>query len=309
MNTIHTKKSHHIPMDLALFHRIDINLYPLFIAIYEQNSISKAAQILFITQSAASHALQRLRQLLNDDLFVRSGSKMRATPFAEQIYPAVKYALIAIQNISQQKNSFDPQQIQHLKIAVHDEIEPIIFPKLVQHFQSLNIGIQFISIRLDRKTLASDLAVQQIDFAFDLEQNFGEKIQFQRLFEDQFVVCSHMHEMNTEIYLSAMHLGVSSRRTGLLLEDIYLNQKQLSREILLRCQHYSTALQILEQIPNSILTIPQSILNNLNISDALKIYESPIELPKISLGIYWHLNMKENLRHRFLVKEISKIFA
>ncbi len=51
-------------------------------AIYEQNSISKAAQILSISQSAASHALQRLRQHLQDDLFVRTGSKMQPTPFA-----------------------------------------------------------------------------------------------------------------------------------------------------------------------------------------------------------------------------------
>ncbi len=67
MNNIHSKS----PIDMGLFHRIDINLYPLFIAIYEQKSISKAAQILSITQSAASHALQRLRSHLKDDLFVR----------------------------------------------------------------------------------------------------------------------------------------------------------------------------------------------------------------------------------------------
>ena len=81
MNTIHNQT--HI--DMSLFHRIDINLYPLFITIFEQQNISKAAKILCITQSAASHALQRLRRYLQDDLFVRSGSKMLPTPFAEHI--------------------------------------------------------------------------------------------------------------------------------------------------------------------------------------------------------------------------------
>ena len=95
MNDIHSKS----PIDMGLFHRIDINLYPLFIAIYEQKSISKAAQILSITQSAASHALQRLRSHLKDDLFVRSGSQMLPTPFAEQNYLIIKNALIAIQSI------------------------------------------------------------------------------------------------------------------------------------------------------------------------------------------------------------------
>ncbi len=50
----------------------------------------KAAQLICITQSAASHALQRLRTHLKDDLFVRTGSEMLATPFAEQIYPDIR---------------------------------------------------------------------------------------------------------------------------------------------------------------------------------------------------------------------------
>ena len=127
MNTIHNQT--HI--DMSLFHRIDINLYPLFITIFEQQNISKAAKILCITQSAASHALQRLRRYLQDDLFVRSGSKMLPTPFAEHIYPSIKDALFTIQNISMQKHLFEPSLVKSLKIAVHDEIEPIIFPKLV----------------------------------------------------------------------------------------------------------------------------------------------------------------------------------
>jgi len=90
MNNIHNLHG----LDLSFFHRIDINLYPLFIAIYEQKSISNAASSLNITQSAASHALQRLRQQLEDDVFIRVGNKMSATSFAEQIYPTVKQALL-----------------------------------------------------------------------------------------------------------------------------------------------------------------------------------------------------------------------
>lgn len=71
MNQIHNTS----PLEVAHFHRIDINLYPLFIAIFEQKSISKAAQLLCISQSAVSHALQRLRVQLKDELFVRSGQK------------------------------------------------------------------------------------------------------------------------------------------------------------------------------------------------------------------------------------------
>ena len=305
MNHIHNNAK----IDLAAFHRLDINLYPMFVAIYEQRSISKAAQILCISQSAASHALQRIRQHLQDDLLVRNGNKMLPTPFAEQIYPTIKNALLAIQSIAVQKQQFEPNMLQSLKIAVHDEIEPIIFPKLVAHFQNLNLDIQFFSHKLERKTVLADLAAQQIDFVIDLEQNFGDKIQFQSLVQDQFVVCSQLNEMTTELYLSSAHIGVSSRRTGMLLEDIYLHQKQLSRQVFLRCQHYSTALQILQQHPQAILTIPEMILKHLSISQKLKIFTVPVDLPLINMGMYWHKDLQENSRHHFLRQEISKIFA
>ena len=305
MNTVHNKTM----IDMAIFHRIDINLYPLFIAIYEQRSISKAAKILCITQSAASHALQRLRQHLKDDLFVRLSNQMLATPFSEQIYPVIKNALILIQSISMQKQSFDPNSIQTLKVAVHDEIEPIIFPKLVEHFQKLNLIIQFSSIKLDRKTIITDLATQQIDFVIDLEQNLGEKIQFNKLAQDQFIVCTQQKMMNEAIYLASPHIGVSSRRTGVLVEDIYLNRQQFSRQIFLRCQHYSTALQILTQEPQLILTIPKNILAHLRLAQNLNIFDVPVDLPYINMGMYWHKDLELNLRHQFLRSEIFKIFA
>ena len=305
MNTVHNRTM----IDMAIVHRIDINLYPLFIAIYEQRSISKAAKILCITQSAASHALQRLRQHLKDDLFVRVSNQMLATPFSEQIYPVIKNALILIQSISMQKQSFDPNSIQTLKVAVHDEIEPIIFPKLVEHFQKLNLIIQFSSIKLDRKTIITDLATQQIDFVIDLEQNLGEKIQFNKLAQDQFVVCTQQKMMDEAIYLASPHIGVSSRQTGVLVEDIYLNRQQFSRQIFLRCQHYSTALQILTQEPQLILTIPKNILAHLRLAQNLNIFDVPVDLPYINMGMYWHKDLELNLRHQFLRSEIFKIFS
>lgn len=304
MNQIHNTN----PLEVGNFHRIDINLYPLFIAIFEQKSISKAAQLLCISQSAVSHALQRLRLQLKDELFVRSGQKMLPTPFAEQIYQPIQTALSTIQNIAIPQHDFDPSMLQSLKIAIHDEIEPIIFPQLVHHFSQFNLDIQFLSSKLDRKNMLADLSAQQIDFVIDLVQPYQENLQFENLIEDHFVACTLQTEMDLSLYLSSPHIGVSSRRTGLLLEDIYLNRQQLSRQIFMRCQHYSTALQVLAQYPKAILTIPHSILKHLHYAQDLKIHQLPIELPKIKMGMYWHEHVRQNPRHQFLRNEILKIF-
>ena len=221
MNSVHENQH----LDFGRFSRIDINLYPLFIAVFEHHSMSQAADILCISQSAASHAIQRLRRQLNDELFIRSGQKMRPTPFAEQIYPVIKTALLSLQNILKQQHTFEATLVGSLKIAVHDEIEPIIFPKLIQHFQTLNLDIQFLSIKLNRKTVEADLATQQIDFAIDLEQDLGMKLQFQTLVSDQFMLCTRQPNMDLKRYLASPHIGVSSRRTGVLIEDLYLNKQ------------------------------------------------------------------------------------
>ena len=305
MNLVHENQH----LDVGRFSRIDINLYPLFIAVFEHHSMSQAADILCISQSAASHAIQRLRRQLNDDLFIRSGKKMRPTPFAEQIYPVIKSALLSLQNISKQQKSFELSMVGSLKIAVHDEIEPIIFPKLIQHFQTLNLDIQFLSIKLNRKTVEADLATQQVDFAIDLEQDLGTNLQFQTLVSDQFMLCTRQPNMDLKRYLASPHIGVSSRRTGVLIEDLYLNKQQLSRQIFLRCQHYSTALQILQQHADAILTIPNSILNHLEVPEHLNIFGLPISLPQMNMGMYWHQNLNGNLRHQFLKQQIKLIFA
>ncbi len=115
--------------------------------------------------------------------------------------------------------------------------------------------------------------------------------------------------MDEAIYLASPHIGVSSRRTGVLVEDIYLNRQQFSRQIFLRCQHYSTALQILTQKPQLILTIPKNILAHLRLAQNLNIFNVPVDLPYINMGMYWHKDLELNLRHQFLRSEIFKIFA
>ena len=110
MNLVHENQH----LDVGRFSRIDINLYPLFIAVFEHHSMSQAAAILCISQSAASHAIQRLRRQLNDDLFIRSGQKMRPTPFAEQIYPVIKTALLSLQNVLKQQHTFEPMLVRSL---------------------------------------------------------------------------------------------------------------------------------------------------------------------------------------------------
>lgn len=56
--------------------RIDLNLLPVFDAVYRSRSVRLAAEELAMSTSALSHALSRLRSALNDPLFYREGHRM-----------------------------------------------------------------------------------------------------------------------------------------------------------------------------------------------------------------------------------------
>ena len=92
--------------------KFDLNLLVIFECIYQHLSISKAAETLYITPSAVSQSLQRLRTQLNDPLFIRSGKGITPTTVGINLHHHLEENLnqieqtINILNSAQIKKSF-----------------------------------------------------------------------------------------------------------------------------------------------------------------------------------------------------------
>ena len=78
--------------------RIDLNLLLVFTSIYNEKTITKAAEKLNLSQSAVSNALNRLRYTLDDDLFFRSSDMMKPTKKAEDLIYPIQNALDSIKS-------------------------------------------------------------------------------------------------------------------------------------------------------------------------------------------------------------------
>ena len=87
---------------------LDLNLLTVFEAIYEVGTVGGAADRLVLSQSAASHALARLRDACKDDLFVRANQGLSPTAVAREMYPAIKQALDALRATLAEASGFDP---------------------------------------------------------------------------------------------------------------------------------------------------------------------------------------------------------
>ena len=85
----------------------DLNLFVILNAIYTEGSLTKAAEVVGITQPAVSNALSRLRERFNDDLFVRTGSGMVPTQKTENIIKDIQNALTLMQHSVNEPDTFD----------------------------------------------------------------------------------------------------------------------------------------------------------------------------------------------------------
>lgn len=79
------------------FRTLDLNLLRVFDAVMSEGSLTRAAEVLAITQPAASHALKRLHEAVGEGLFVRNAFGMTPTPKAQALWPQVRSALTALQ--------------------------------------------------------------------------------------------------------------------------------------------------------------------------------------------------------------------
>jgi LysR family transcriptional regulator, transcriptional activator for leuABCD operon len=122
---------------------LDLNLLLVFEAVYSTGNISRAAELLDLSQPAVSNSMARLRKQLDDQLFVRSGNGVVPTSRAEAMIEPVRSALATIRQSIEPAAAFDPETSQRqFRMIIADPLEQIIMPQLLQRVGNL-AGITF----------------------------------------------------------------------------------------------------------------------------------------------------------------------
>ena len=154
--------------DTMNFNNLDLNLLRVFDAIFQTRSVTLASSNLHLTQPAVSKQLNRLRELLEDPLFVRTNDGMAPTPRAEAIAGAIRQALADVRNAVERQLGFDPSSSDRtFRIFMNDAGQMVLLPRvlalLAQEAPSVNIQtVQMPTLRMRSVGLESgdvDLAV------------------------------------------------------------------------------------------------------------------------------------------------------
>ncbi|MEH6421431.1 LysR family transcriptional regulator [Pseudomonas sp. CGJS7] len=301
MNHIHSKSE-----------QLDLNLLKVFEAVYRESNLSRAAQALYLTPSAVSHALARLRQHFDDPLFVRDGRRMSATPACQRIAPQLIDSLSRLRELLQQWDRFDPAHArQGFRIGMPDATESALLPALAQALRTQAPNATLASVALTRRELGRELAAGQVDLAVDVALPISEPVRHRPLFQDGFcVVMRDGHALAKRLslkqYLQASHVAVSTRASGQVIEDIALLNLGLQRTVALRCQNYHSACEVVAQ-SDALLTMPAGLAGRIAANARLRRVAVPFALPAAQLHLYWHANSEFEPANRWLRELVSVV--
>ena len=152
------------PMSMS-FSKLDLNLLRVFNAVMEERSVLRAGQRLCLSQSAVSHALARLREMLDDDLFVRTTTGMQPTARALTMAPLVQEAWKILEAAIGPRRFEPGNSTKRFTIAVSDFVTMIMLPDLL-HLLRREAPLVGLVVRPDsRIDLIEQIDLGQIDAA------------------------------------------------------------------------------------------------------------------------------------------------
>lgn len=293
---------------------LDLNLVRVFVAIYETQSVTAAAERLDVTQPTISYGLSKLRKAYGERLFLRSGSGVAPTSLAEQLYSVFRDALAAVDNTLEERAVFAPASSKRrFRLAMSDIGVLIFVPLLLRRFQEVapHIEIEVVSIS---ETTGEDLAAGRLDVAVGNIPQLSSQTRSAHLFKEHYVcLMSASHpgiggEMSLSQFLTARHVMVSSPRSGHALVEDGLAQLGIHRNIVAKVPHFTVLPELLSQ-SDLLVILPSRVANLYVVQGALKAMRLPVDLPEFHVQVHWHRRQDTSVAHKWLVDETVRVLA
>ncbi|HEJ7135126.1 TPA: LysR family transcriptional regulator [Serratia marcescens] len=175
---------------------VDLNLLVVFETLYQTRNVTAAGRRLNRAQPSVSNALARLRILLNDPLFVRSGGAMAPTPRAHQLMPQIQQVLEQIHLALAPPARFDPATAgqRRFTLAAGDYADILLLPAIISRLRQTAPGIDIRVSRLDRHNIYRQLDRGEVDIALGGHLSGAESHYVRTLFEEHLVcIASRSH--------------------------------------------------------------------------------------------------------------------
>jgi DNA-binding transcriptional LysR family regulator len=293
---------------------IDLNLLRLFDAVYRTRNVSRAAELMDLTQPAASQGLTRLRLLIKDPLFVRAGGGVQPTPKADRLADAVRSALATLEQALNESARFEPLQSRKVfRIHMSDIGEGRFLPELMVALHKLAPGVRIETSPLASSEIAPALDSGRIDFAFGFLPTVKDTQRVQ-LLKDRYIVL-----------LRAGHPFTRRRRSGQALLDALrelefvavrthsdtlriLQLVQLEDRLRLTTEHFMV-LPFIVKATDLAVVMPGNIAKVFAAEGGYAIVEPPFPLRDFTVSLHWSKRFEADPGNRWMRETIVALFS
>jgi DNA-binding transcriptional LysR family regulator len=291
----------------------DLNLLVIFRAIMNRGSIAGAADEIGLSPSAVSHALGRLRIMLNDELFFRTTDGVQPTERARELNADIERGLGFISTAISRQHQFVPAEAKRtFTIQVADYVSGFLLPRLVQRLRKEAPGV-FIDIL--PFTISKESVWDRVDMQVRLTPGRlqPEVVRSQRLAVDEIVVLMRKDHpnaedpMTAELYAQLPHVKLSQSATGTTVIEDVLAARGLRRDLPMTVASW---FDIPDIVANSdLIAIAPSRLLTLDPRLAhLRWSPLPLEEVVFSFDLCWDLRTEREPGQKWLRGMISEVF-
>lgn len=307
--------------------RVDLNLLVAFDALARERNVTRAAARTGVTQSAMSHALGRLRDLLGDPLLVRGRGGMMLTPRAEGLVVPLRAGLTTLGRALAEPPTFEPATARRaFRLASPDLFDVLAVPSLLERVRREAPGVDMIVSPLQERALPEQLETGELDVAIvpQVDRPRGAEPEAapagllqRRLFRDRFICLlrenhpilrecgrprgkkSAAARLSLSAFTELSHVLVSPSGEGPGFVDQLLAQRGLRRRVALRIPHFYSALAIVAK-SDLVVTAPHALGYLAPASLGVVAVECPLPLPHHSVNLVWHERYSKDAGHTWL---------
>ncbi|MCF2902402.1 LysR family transcriptional regulator [Pseudoalteromonas sp. SSMSWG5] len=300
---------------------VDLNLLVYLNVLIDEQSVSKAANKLALTQPAMSNALKRLRDLFDDPLLVRAAGTMTPTAKALSLKPEIESLLKMAEEITQPSEIFDPSTANiTFRIMANDYLESTLIAPFITQQLAKNPGLNFDILSPSDVNL-QDMEKGTIDLAINRFNGLPRSFHQASVWRDNYCCLTHpdnpyLQQQNLEGYLAQEHIWVNragwgveaavtnksgSQKLGWVDEALW--QLEQTRNIRVFTRHYMVA-SLLCQSPKLIATLPRRQAMLLAKHTDLVISPVPFQIVPIEVKMLWSPLLHHANPHQWLRREL-----
>ncbi|NKF52297.1 LysR family transcriptional regulator [Shewanella sp. WXL01] len=303
--------------------RIDLNLLVILQVLLEEQSVTRAASRLNVSQSAVSKSLNRLRDTLDDPLFQRTAHGLKPTAHAEILSQQLPNLLQSLYQLTQPPAFLPSDSQRRFSFAMVESAYETLFPLFIGPLLKQAPQLKLDSYVWNQNSL-QDLQLGQIDFGItgrdihpQADKQFDqlpEGIEQQSLFQDRQVclvrddhpILDKVQNQQWQIadYLDLYHVQVRCEGKDWWAMDYYLAEQNLTRKISVTLPDFYGAASLCAHT-DLIFTLPSSFAKHAMKLYPLSLIELPFEFIPMEYVLLWHERNNAEPGHKWIRDIIS----